>query len=286
MRADTRAPLRVPEGWLAEERSKVGPFVTREAYRLEDGSRREWSSRRHRKGHERLRGRTVLWQPRTLGWWIAVAFAIGSLLFALGVAPAYADGVGGPADAWTFFVGSIFFTTAGYLQFVQAINAPADPGGSARAPFRLFAWQPYRIDFWACGIQSLGTLWFNISTFAATRSALDAEQAHRLIWRPDLLGSFAFIVASWLAWAEVCHGWFGWRPRDVSWWIVALNLGGSIAFLISAFAAYIDPQDGAIWRLPLANLGTFVGAVGFFVGAVLLLPEMRATPDQEATGDR
>ena len=67
-----------------------------------------------------------------------------------------------------------------------------------------------------------------------------------------------------------------WRPRDVSWWIVAANLAGSIAFLISAFAAYIDPETGTVWRLPLANLGTFVGAVGFFVGALLLIPEMRS----------
>jgi hypothetical protein len=266
----------VPKSWFAEEHSKVGPFITRETYRLEDGSRRRWSSRRHRKGHERLTGRTVFWQPRALGWWIAVLFAMGSFLFALGVVPSYGAAVGAVVDAWTFFVGSLFFTTAGYLQFVQAINAPPEVGVTERAPFRLFAWQPNRIDFWACGIQSLGTLWFNWSTFAATRSALDAEQAHKMIWRPDLLGSIAFIVASWLAWVEVCHRWFAWRPRDVSWWIVAANLGGSIAFLISAFAAYSDPETGTVWRLPLANLGTFVGAVGFFVGALLLIPEMRS----------
>jgi len=208
-----------------------------------------------------------------------VLFAIGSLLFGLGVVPAYATAVGAVPDAWTFFVGSLFFTSAGYLQFVQAINAAPDPGATERMAFRLFAWEPHRIDFWACGIQSLGTVWFNWSTFAATRSALDAEQAHKMIWRPDLLGSIAFIIASWLAWAEVCHGWFAWRPRDISWWIVAANLAGSIAFLISAFAAYIDPTTGTIWRLPLANLGTFVGAVGFFVGAVLLLPEMRSSSE-------
>ena len=83
MRTAARAPLRVPESWLAEEHSKVGPFVTREVYRVADGTRHEWSSRRHRKGHERLTEHTVFWQPRTLGWWIAVLFAIGSFLFAL-----------------------------------------------------------------------------------------------------------------------------------------------------------------------------------------------------------
>src|SRR3954449_13639277 len=88
------APLRVPGSWLAEERSNVGPFVTREVYRLEDGSRREWSSRRHRKGHERLTVHTVFWQPQALGWWIAVLFAIGSFLFALCGLPSCASAVG------------------------------------------------------------------------------------------------------------------------------------------------------------------------------------------------
>ncbi len=281
MRTAARAPLRVPETWVPEKHSRFGPFITRETYRLEDGSRRRWSSRRHRKGHEHLTQRTILWQPRALGWWIAVLFAVGSFLFALGVVPSYATWVGPVPDAWTFFVGSLFFTSAAYLQFVQAINAPPDPGATERMRFRLFAWEPHRIDLWACGIQSLGTLWFNWSTFAATRSALDAEQAHKMIWRPDMLGSIAFIVASWLAWAEVCHGWFAWRPRDVSWWIVAANLGGSIAFLISAFAAYVDPATGTVWRLPLANVGTFVGAVGFLVGAALLIPEMRSASRAE-----
>ena len=64
----------------------------------------------------------------------------------------------------------------------------------------------------------------------------------------------------------------------MSWWIVAMNLGGSIAFLLSAFAAYINPETGEIANIPVANLGTFIGAVGFFVGALLLVPEMRDAP--------
>jgi hypothetical protein len=82
------------------------------------------------------------------------------------------------------------------------------------------------------------------------------------------------MVASKLGWIEVCHGWWRWQPGDTSWKIVALNLGGSIAFQISAFAAFIRPQTGEIANLPIANLGTFVGAVCFFLGALLLIPEM------------
>ena len=99
-------------------------------------------------------------------------------------------------------------------------------GRRSRRRRRWIAWQPARIDWWACGVQSIGTLFFNVSTFAATRSALDAAQAHQHVWRPDMLGSIAFMVASSLAWFEVCHGWWAVRPRSVSWWIVAMNLGG------------------------------------------------------------
>jgi hypothetical protein len=271
------APVSAPSEWRLEEARGVGPFVSRAVFRRADGAVQEWRSRRHRKQHERLSGGTIWWQPRAVGWWIALLFAIGSACFAAGVVPAYADRVGPSGDAWTFFVGSLFFTSAGYLQFLQAINAPVDAEGSTRPPWRWFAWQPERIDWWACSVQSVGTLFFNLSTFAATRAALDPTQTHRLIWAPDMLGSIAFIVASWLAWVEVCHAWFAWRPHDVSWWIVAMNLAGSIAFLVSAFAAYTNKETGAMFDLPVANLGTFIGAVGFFVGAVLLVPEMAAS---------
>jgi hypothetical protein len=271
------APVATPPDWTTESVGGVGPFATRAAFRRADGVLEEWDSRRHRKRHEPLTAGSAWWQPRALGWWIAALFAIGSACFAIGVVPTYASAVGAAVDASTFFIGSIFFTSAGYLQFVQAINAPA---GAAAAPVRrrrrLMAWQPGSIDWWACAIQSIGTLFFNISTFAATRAALDPLRAHRLVWAPDLFGSIAFMVASWLAWVEVCHRWFAWRPHDVSWLIVAVNVGGSIAFLISSFAAYVNKETGEIANLPVANLGTFLGAVGFFVGALLLVPEMRA----------
>jgi predicted membrane protein len=261
----------VPDGWLVEERSKVAGFVTREVYRLPDGTQRVWESRRRRKSAH----------PH-IGRWCAILFMVGSFLFALGAIPAYADAVGGSVDAGTFFLGSIFFTAAGYLQFVQAINAPDATGIDADTRFRWFAYQPHRIDWWACTVQSAGTLFFNVSTFAATLSSLDPEQARHLVWAPDMFGSIAFMIASTLAWLEVVHGWFGYRPHDTGWWIAALNLGGSIAFQISAIAAVIDPQTGEAANIQVANLGTFVGAVGFFFGAWLLFPEMRRARGEPA----
>lgn len=48
---------------------------------------------------------------------------------------------------------------------------------------------------------------------------------------------------------------------------------GSIAFGVSAIASYVVPTTGELASLRLTNLGTFVGAICFLVGAFLLLPE-------------
>ena len=68
-----------------------------------------------------------------------------------------------------------------------------------------------------------------------------------------MFGSIAFMIASTLAWLEVCHGWWHWDPRDTSWRIVALNLLGSIAFQISAIAAFIRPATGELVNVPIAQ---------------------------------
>jgi hypothetical protein len=93
------------------------------------------------------------------------------------------------------------------------------------------------------------------------------------VWTPDAFGSICFLVASGLAWAEVSHGLWSWRPRSLSWLITAVNLFGSIAFGASAVASYVVPASDQPRNVTLMNLGTFVGALAFFVGAVLLLPE-------------
>jgi hypothetical protein len=55
-------------------------------------------------------------------------------------------------------------------------------------------------------------------------------------------------------------------------------MAGSIAFGVSAVASYIVPADGDLWNAELSNLGTFVGALCFLVGAALLLPAARRAP--------
>jgi hypothetical protein len=245
-----------------------------------------WESRRHRK-HQKPAVGSTWWAPQARGWWIAVLFAIGSLLFALGSVPGFADAIGAQWDTVTYFIGSLFFTGASFLSYREAIDAaPATFNPEHR---RFFTYQPKRIDWWATAIQLGGTLYFNVSTGVAMAQDLSPNTAHQHVWRPDAIGSVCFLAASVLSWCEVCRGWAAWQPKSWSWWITLANLVGSIAFGISAVAAFVNPITGQVHNAARANTQTLIGALCFLIGAVLLLPERTEEGPGRATtsaGDR
>ena len=236
----------------------------------QDGVIVRWESRHHRK-HQKPAAGSTWWAPRARGWWIAILFAIGSLLFAIGSVPGYASAVGDVGDTVTYFVGSLFFTWASFLSYREAVDA--SPHGLNAARRRFFVYQPGRIDWWATAVQLVGTVYFNVSTGVAIVTGLSAQAGHRHVWRPDAIGSVCFLVSSALSWYEVCHGWAAWRPRSYAWWITLLNLIGSVAFGVSAVAGYINPVTGQVHNVGRADAQTLIGAVCFLIGAVLLLPE-------------
>lgn len=278
----TRGPyVAAPAGSTWIESRGVGPFVTAGTYVRDGGEVVTWESRAHRKHANRLTRAVdrTWWAPGAIGWWIGALFMIGSACFAAGALPGYADWVGATTDNTTFFVGSLFFTSAAALQYIETVNAnPVAGDERPRSAVRLVTWEPRRIDWWASAVQLGGTLAFNVSTFSALLTGLDAAQQARLVWRPDATGSICFLVASGLAWAEVGHRWVSWEPHSLSWWIALLNLLGSIAFGVSAVAAYVVPDSGEPVNVALVNLGTFVGALGFLVGGLLLWPERTRPP--------
>ena len=62
-----------------------------------------------------------------------------------------------------------------------------------------------------------------------------------------------------------------WAPRSVDWQAGWINLFGCVAFGVSAAAAFVS-QTGVTANQPLANLGTFAGALCFLTAALLILP--------------
>ncbi len=265
--------LRLPEGWTRDGPKGLGPFVTREVLHPTDGTSIVWESRRHRKRPAHPVGSTW-WAPTAIGWWIGVLFAIGSVGFALGSFPPYADALGTRDDNLTYFIGSLFFTSAAFLQYCQVVGT-ARSLGTRHRPWarRLVTVEPGRIDWWASAVQLVGTLFFNVTTWhALSGTYANPTAVNHAVWRPDAIGSICFLVASWLAWAEVCDGRWAWQPGRVSWWIAGLNLVGSVAFGVSAVASK-TVASGSLRSLALTNLGTFVGAICFLAGAILLQPE-------------
>jgi hypothetical protein len=265
-----------PPGWTALRRRSVGPFTVGVVYRRADGGTTEWRSRAHRKGASLLSrpGGSRWWAPRRASWWIGVLFAVGSACFAIGPFPGFVQLVGAAADAAVFFAGSLFFTAAAALQYLETVNADRGPAGHrARRRLRVLAVEPQRIDWCATTIQFAGTVFFNISTYEALSSGLSNGAENRLIWAPDVFGCACFLIASALCWAEVCGG--AWSPprRQPEWWIAAVNLAGSVAFGIAGIASYVVPETGDVLALAAANFTTVIGALCFFAGAVLLLVE-------------
>ncbi len=278
--AHLRKPaLELPAGWEIRATSGPWPFVTGATLARPDGTVVQWTSRRHRKrlglrAEAPRRARPRRWlRASASSFALGALFMVGSLCFALGSFPLYSDHVSVDTVGWTFFIGSLFFTSAAYLQFRESITAPLGPDADAPVPrgFRRFvAWAPHRIDWWIAVVQFAGTVAFNVSTFAATRAELAVAQERRWIWAPDIVGSVCFLLSSWGAFAEAGAGERGLRHRSTGWRIGVLNLTGSVAFGFSAVAARYVHSTGEIANIALANLGTFVGAVCFFVGAALL----------------
>ena len=256
----------IPPDWTMVDRHRVGPFTTSMVLRRPDGAEVVFTAWRHRKGHGLVGAKATAagrigdipwWAPQRRGWWIAILFMIGSLCFALGSLPLFASAVG-EAVVWVFFVGSIFFTSAAYLQYFEASNEGDDIRGAARTKLRV-ALRFASLGWWAASSQLLGTLWFNLTTFAGTRTGPDLAQQESLVWAPDAIGSILFLVASAFAILETTEGLRRGRRPSLESIIAWVNMAGSIAFGISAIAAFIDPANGELLNVAAAGAFTFLG---------------------------
>jgi len=287
---------RSPEAECVETKGPW-PFITRRVFRASDQSKRTWSSRHHRKGLLPSATREAeevavwlssnLWKPDRLNWWIGVVFAIGALHFASASVLSLWPNL---AAAWsidsaeinaTFFAGSIPFTIAAYLQLFQAANVEEFLSGEATSTRRpkLLGWRPHDVGWLSSALQFLGTILFNVNTFDAMIPGLDWLQQDLEIWGPDIVGSMLFLASGYLAFIETCHAHWAWQPEDLSWRVVFINLLGCLAFMISAVFAFVPPGTPNVEAVTVSVAFTLLGAVGFFAGALLMLPETAAATE-------
>ncbi len=278
-------------GWLqhVDETANAASPTTQ----AEKPSARVWRSRHHRKrlaSPEELQREAIvrvaarcLWMPSDLNWWIGSIFAIGATCFAVAslfvLSPSLAT-LAGQTDTTInqiYFAGSIPFTLAAYLQLFQAANMPPKPNerpanGASRA-VRLIGWKPDDIGWLSCALQFLGTLLFNVNTFNAMQPSLSWSQYNVSVWIPNFVGSVLFLASGYLAFIETCHTFWAWRHASLAWWIVFINLLGCIGFMISAVLAIQLSQTPSPTMTTLSVVFTLQGAVCFFLGAILMLPE-------------
>jgi hypothetical protein len=203
---------------------------------------------------------------RTMG----AFFALGSLCFAVGPLDAYGNAVGAHADTLTFFIGSILFTLGGASQCLLA--APERPD----RPTGLAGWR-------TAWIQSVGTLLFNLMTFAAITIAATDHPYDTVVWGPNALGSVCFLVSGTIFYLSSPRR--GLLPRfdHEGWWEASVNLLGCVLFGISAVTSFATGHAGVLVSTGVSNWTTTLGAVCFLacaltacgLGVTLKAPRLR-----------
>ncbi|MBC9953816.1 hypothetical protein ICM05_04025 [Leucobacter sp. cx-42] len=190
-------------------------------------------------------------------------FIVGGSLFALGSAASIWGFAGANFTNWVCFVGAWFFTTAGLFQLVLSGDATKNTGHG----------KALRAEWLAAATQTFGTLLFNVSTTSAlTAASVDSEK--RFVWNPDAGGSVAFLVSAFLVYVAFYRAEATvWAPTNPGWWAAHINMIGCIAFAFSAVGAFVL-DDGTTKDSPLANWGTFIGAICFVAASAVALPGM------------
>ncbi len=203
--------------------------------------------------------------------------------------------LGDRSDALVFVFGAICFTSAASLSFLQVVSEGQGSGvagsgvagsgvagsgvagsGVAGSGSTVRRWrQPESSDWWADGIQLIGTLAFNVTTVMALAVGWSARQQNVRVWAPDMIGSVCFLLSSFVALSAAAAAGRQLRAADTGWWIAVLNLCGSAAFGLAAIAALVLPASGGLAAPRMDNLGTSIGGFFFLVASLLLVTEAK-----------
>lgn len=193
------------------------------------------------------------------------SFMIGSALFAFGTAVSIWNWGDANVTNVLCFIGAWFFTAAGLMQTALS--------GDSTVKVAYGSGKMFRAAWLAAITQSIGTILFNVSTSAAL-TAKTVHDEEKLVWNPDAGGSVAFLVSATFVYVAYYreHGSL-WKPGGSDWWGAHINMLGCIAFGYSAVGAYVL-SDGSAANAVIANWGTFVGAICFFLASAIALPQL------------
>lgn len=190
-------------------------------------------------------------------------FMVGSTFFALGSAPGLSEALGTNGSNLLFFIGAWFFTTAGLMQLFLS--------GAIAVPVSYAPGRMVRAEWLTAATQSFGTLMFNVSTTSALYARSVAAE-DRFVWSPDAGGSVAFLASGFFAFVAYARVAKLWDMGQKAWWSVVVNFVGCVAFGISAVGSFVLSNGDAL-NGSLANYGTFIGAVCFFLASFIVLPQ-------------
>jgi len=288
--------------YSVESERHFGPFVTQLIERSKYAGVHLRSSRRFRRGLHDIsldkRGRvkekigklSLLFaiRPDLLSWWVGTLFMIGATLFVTGsVMLLYlSEYISSFTSNVTYFIGSLFFTSAAYGQFLQAINANIALLPRAKEKQKSWRWWARGLrspGFLSAASQFIGTILFNFNTFDVFYHYRYPIGEHLFVWVPNMVGSVLFLVSSFFAWIEIYHDGYVKRFVSVTWWIVWLNIIGSVLFQLSALYGYINPFTGTVPNGHLSIALTLWGAVCFYLAAHLSNVELHELKKVKST---
>ncbi len=280
----------------ANREHRWGPFITQLIKVGREGAIYLRTSRRYRRGlrdmpldkmgkvKEKIGRLSLLFaiRPDLLSWWVGSLFMVGSALFVAGsVMQLYlSDHFSSFEINLTYFIGSIFFTSAAYGQLLQAINANIALLSGTKQKQKSWRWWTRGLrspGFLSAAPQFIGTILFNFNTFDAMYNFHSPAGEHLFVWVPGMIGSVLFLVSSFFAWVEIYHDAYVKRFVSVTWWVVWLNIIGSVLFQLSALYGYINPVTGAVPDGSLSVAFTLWGAVCFYFAAHLSNVELCET---------
>lgn len=195
-------------------------------------------------------------------------------------------------QAWGFMIGSSFFAIGSAPVVADALGSTGSNllffvgawffttaglmqlflSGAVSVPVAYGPGRMVRAEWLTAATQSFGTIMFNVSTTAALY-AKSTRAEEEFVWNPDAGGSVAFLVSGFFAFVAFSRaGGSLTNLASRSWWSVFINFVGCVAFGISAVGAFILPS-GETLSDAYATWGTFIGAICFFLASLIVLPQ-------------